>query len=209
MRLKENRVFWVTPRRPCKAIPGDCHELASGPSWRRRLLLADLASDKSARACLPSRRRSASGTTAGATSAPARQTRADCQPLAKPDTPRPPRPRAAADEPARGNASLSPVRAVSPDRRHIQRQLLKKRPRPARPAPPSPGPKRRGAGGALPGPVARRREPKGEGGAASLSVEDRGASALDGVRSAPAPGRADAARSPRVDRAATPRSRAV
>ena len=69
-----------------------------------------------------------------------------------------------------------------------------------------PGPKRRGAGGASPGPVARRRAPQGEGGAASPSVEDRDGAALDGAPRAPAPGRADAARSPRVDRARDTRS---
>ena len=36
-----------------------------------------------------------------------------------------------------------------------------------------PGPKRRGAGGASPGPVARRREPQGEGGAARSTQVDR------------------------------------
>ena len=76
-----------------------------------------------------------------------------------------------------------------------------RRPRAARPAPHTPGPKRRGAGGALPGPVARRRMPQGEGGAASPPVEDRDETALDGAFARGPPGRAGAARSPRVDRA--------
>ena len=99
------------------------------------------------------------------------------------------------------------VHAVLPsDRRCSPRPILGpgKRPHPARSSQQVAGPRRRGARGALPGPVARRRGPQGKGGAASPSVEDRDASALDGAQSAPAPGRAGATRSPRVDRAGLP-----
>ena len=52
---------------------------------------------------------------AGATSAPARHARTDYPPLVEHDLPRPPRSRAPADEPARGSASLLPVRSAPGD----------------------------------------------------------------------------------------------
>ena len=61
---------------------------------------------------------------------------------------------------------MTPTALVS-DRCRVSNVSTGKRPRPARPALPAPGPKGRGAGGASAGPVARRREPQGEGGCAS------------------------------------------